>query len=151
IQFDFIVFTDKEGDYDKEIESLGGKIIPILANNNFSRMWKLKRFLQTHSEYEIVHNHMLLNMMFSLRAAKMAKVKMRIAHSHNTSQAKTGLIGKFYESLAKKQIKKLATHKIACGIEAAHYLFPKEKDVDILPNAVEVEKLSELRKTTPKS
>lgn len=30
VQFDFMVFTDEEGDYDQEIKSLGGKIIHSL-------------------------------------------------------------------------------------------------------------------------
>lgn len=141
IQFDFVVFTDKKGHYDDEIIALGGRVIPILATNNWQRMRGLVSFLGSHPEYDVVHCHMLLNSMFPLLAAKKAGVKMRIAHSHNTENRKYGLKAKLYERLAKWTIAQTATHKIACGEAASAYLFPGAKDVWILLNGVDLEDL----------
>lgn len=145
IQFDFVVYSKEPGDYDNEIIELGGRIIPIIATSNLKRMQILKNFLTKHSEYNIVHSHMLLNSMFSLWAAKTVGIKHRVAHAHSTSNGKVGWVNKIYEKSAIFTINKLATKKIACGHAAANYLFPESSDVLILPNSVELEKLANLR------
>lgn len=148
IQFDFITFSSGKGDYDDEIISLGGRIIPIIASNPVSRMSKLIKFLRNHPEYQIVHAHMLLSNAFHLLAAKKAGVKHRISHSHSTSNGKTGLVNKTYEKWSLLINRNLSTHKIACGDLAAHYLFGSTKDVLILPNAVNVDEMIEISKTS---
>ncbi|MDI4509528.1 glycosyltransferase family 1 protein [Moraxella osloensis] len=153
VQFDFVTFTTDKGDYDDEILSLGGKIVPIVAKDSLGRMGKLYRFLKTHPEYNIVHSHVLLNNAFQLTAASLAGVKMRISHSHNTSNGGKGVIISAYEKLAKKTINRLATHKIACGSEASTYLYGDDDNVIILPNAVDVKAIqktvNESRKNSP--
>ncbi|MGM8890756.1 glycosyltransferase [Psychrobacter sp. 1Y1] len=141
IQFDFITFTDREGDYDAEITQMGGKIIPILANNPIQRMLKLQKFLKRRPEYTIVHAHMLLSNAFHLLAAKGAGVKHRISHSHNTNNGYSNTAKKAYEKWALIVNRRVSTHKIACGELAANYLFGTTKDVWLLPNAVDVENM----------
>ena len=142
IQFDFITFTEEVGDYDAEITALGGRVIPILASHSLARMWKLKRFLKQNPDYRIVHAHMLLNNAFHLLAAKSAGVPHRISHSHSTSNGKTNVIQKIYEQWALISNRKLATDKISCGEQAANYLFGGIEDVWLLPNAVDIEKMT---------
>ncbi|WP_201577019.1 glycosyltransferase [Psychrobacter okhotskensis] len=148
IQFDFITFTNEAGDYDAEIRELGGRIIPILANNPIKRMLKLQQFLKTHPEYEIVHAHMLLSNAFHLLAAKMAGVKHRISHSHNTSNGQFRPIKRIYEKWALITNRQVATYKIACGELAAQYLFSTSKNVLLLPNAVDIEKMMTVSKSS---
>lgn len=139
IQFDFMVFTKEKGDFDDEIKSMGGNIIPIISKSPLDRMKKLKQFLLKHKEYQIVHAHTLFSIGLHLRAAQQAGVKYRIAHSHNTSDAKQGtLVGKLYHRIARMLIKKHTTHYIACGLEAAKFLFPWKKDVLNLPNSIDI-------------
>ncbi|WP_417466282.1 glycosyltransferase [Kordiimonas sp.] len=144
IQFDFITFTNEAGDYDAEIIELGGRIIPVIANNPVERMLKLQRFLKQSPEYNIVHAHMLLSNAFHLLAAKGAGVKHRISHSHSTSNGQSSVVKKLYEKWALITNRKLATQKIACGRLAAEYLFGSKKDVWLLPNAVDVRKMIEV-------
>lgn len=139
VQFDFITFTTDQGDYDEEILALGGKIFPIIANNSIERMFKLTNFLKQHSEYQIVHAHMLLNNAFHLLASKKAGIQHRISHSHNTSNGKSGILAKLYEKLAIYLNRKLSTKKIACGVEAAEYLFKSNKNVWTLKNAIDLQ------------
>lgn len=141
IQFDFITFSSDKGDYDDEIISMGGKIIPIVAKEPISRMLKLTVFLKNNPEYQVVHAHMLLSNAFHLLAAKTAGVKYRISHSHNTTNGKAGLINQAYEKWALLVNRTLSTQKIACGEQASQYLFGSAKDVLILPNAVDVDKM----------
>lgn len=140
IQFDFVTFTKDKGDYDDEIQALGGKIIPLNASNSIQRMFELKSFLKKHSEYKIIHSHVLLNNAFHLFAAKKAGIQHRISHSHNTSNGKSGILANFYEKFARYLNKSLATKKIACGKEAANYLFNTTENVWLLNNAIDLER-----------
>lgn len=148
IQFDFITFTDEVGDYDFEIQELGGKIIPILANNPIDRMLKLQRFLCSSPEYDIVHAHMSLSNAFHLLAAKSAGVKHRISHSHNSSGNTSSISRKIYQRWALLVNRKIANHKIACGELAANYLFGTTKDVFLLQNAVDIEQMLSVAKNS---
>lgn len=141
IQFDFITCANEAGDYDTEIEALGGKVIPIIANNPITRMLKLRKFLQQHPEYKIVHAHMALSNAFHLLAAKNAGVEHRISHSHSTKNSKRGVVEKIYEKWALLTNRHIATYKIACGELAAQYLFGTTKDVVLLPNAVDIQQM----------
>lgn len=144
VQFDFVTFTTNQGDYDEEILALGGKIFPIIANNSIERMFKLTSFLKQHPEYQIVHAHMLLNNAFHLLAAKKAGIQHRISHSHNTRNGKSGIVAKLYEKLAIYLNRKLSTKKIACGAEAAEYLFNTSENVWLLNNAIDLKLYSEI-------
>ena len=141
VQFDFVTFTNDKGDYDDEILALGGKIIPIIASNSLGRMTKLYQFLKSHPEYQTIHSHVLLNNAFHLAAAYLAGVNIRISHSHSTSNGGSNAVTRTYEILAKLAINKLATHKIACGYEAGQYLYNDDKNVLVLPNAVDVRQI----------
>lgn len=141
IQFDFVTFTNEIGDYDAEIIELGGRIIPVIANNPVERMLKLQRFLKKSPDYKIVHSHMLLSNAFHLLAAKGAGIKHRISHSHNTSNGQSSLVKKIYELWALLTNRRVSTYKIACGEMAAKYLFGTKEDVWLLPNAVDIKKM----------
>ncbi|WP_298737838.1 glycosyltransferase [uncultured Psychrobacter sp.] len=141
VQFDFITFTNETADYDTEILQLGGKIIPIIANNPIERMLRLRKFLKKNPDYKIIHAHMLLSNAFHLLAAKAAGVEHRISHAHNTNNGKSNIVKKAYEKWALITNRKIATHKIACGKLAAQYLFGTTDNVWLLPNAVDIEQM----------
>lgn len=144
-QFDFIVFSKQAGDFDEEIKSLGGRIFTILGRNAIIRMFQLKKLLLNHPEYKIIHCHTLFSNAFHILSGKMAHLPFRIAHSHNTSdQSKNKVIGLLYTSISKMIMHKYATHFISCGKAAAEFLFPKEKDVLILPNSIDTAFFAEI-------
>lgn len=143
VQFDFVTFTNDKGDYDDEIIAMGGRVIPIIATNPITRMFKLYLLLKKHPEYHTIHSHVLLHNAFHLMAAYAAGLKNRISHSHNTSSSRldNGFVDKIshkYENVAKSIINQLATHRIACGSEAGLYLYNNLENVLILPNAVDI-------------
>ncbi|WP_026452207.1 glycosyltransferase [Aequorivita capsosiphonis] len=144
-QFDFVVFSDKPGDFDSEIKSLGGKIYIIQEQNPIARMFALKNLLIDHPEYKIVHGHTLLSNVFHMWAAKEGGIKHRISHAHSTSdKARNGVVSKSYQLISKWGINRFATEYISCGQDAASFLFPYQKDVLLLPNAVDAVKLSRI-------
>lgn len=137
-QFDFLYFTAEECDFDAEIKELGGEIHRIIASNPIRRMLATKKLLQENTQWKIVHCHTLFSNAFHVRAAKMAKVPFRIAHSHNTSdQSNSGLIATIYQNFSRRKMNKYSTHFIGCGKEASEFLFPKQKDVFFLPNSID--------------
>lgn len=138
IQFDFLYFLDKKCDYDSEITALGGLIYRISEHNLLKRYRAMLNFYREHPEYKIVHSHTLFNNGINLFAAKHAGVKYRIAHSHSTADDNTSVTGKLYQHFSRLMIRSCATSYIACGKEAASFLFPWKKNVILLPNSVDV-------------
>ena len=59
VQFDFLVHRDARGDYDDEIEAMGGRIyrLPRLIPWNGGYRRALDGFFAGHPEYRIVHVH----------------------------------------------------------------------------------------------
>lgn len=144
-QFDFVSFSDTQGDYDQEIISMGGIIHKITAIGPIKRMYSLKKLLLNHPEYKIVHCHTLLSNAFHVLAAGKAGVKLRIVHSHNTNDnTKSRFIRIFYHLFAKFVIQRYGTHFIACGEAAAQFLFPQKKNYLLLPNSIELKRFVEI-------
>lgn len=137
-QFDFVTFSNKIGDYEEEIESLGGKIYRVNERNVIKRTILLKKLLEEHPEYKIIHGHTLLSNGFHVWAAMKAGVPKRIVHAHSTNDiSNKSLVGRLYKRIALKLIDKYATHYIGCGLAPARYLFPKQNNVLILPNSID--------------
>ena len=137
IQFDFLTHRPYESDYDEEIKALGGRVFhaPRLYPQNYPTYFRyMSSFFYKHPEYKIVHSHIDAMSYLPLKAAKVANVPVRIAHSHNTS------IDKDFKYPLKmyfrSRIPSVANHYAACGQAAGNFLFPG-KDFQFIPNAIE--------------
>ncbi len=143
-QFDFIYFTEEECDYDNEIIELGGRIFRISEKNSRNpiiRTFFVYKLIKRESPFYAIQCHQLFSNSFHLVAAFFAGVKMRIAHSHNTSDVNSeSFLGRIYQRFAKIIMSRFATHFIACGENAGKFLFPGNDKVVFLPNAIDVNK-----------
>lgn len=138
LQFDFIYFTDEPGDYDSEIEVMGGCIVRINSSNPIVRFFTLVNILIKGS-WRIVHSHTLLSSGIHLLAAKIVKIPMLVAHAHSTNASKKGnILGRFYERSMLWLLSWIPTDYIACGKAAGEYLFPGRTDVQLIPNAIDI-------------
>lgn len=139
IQFDFLTHRCYSGDYGDEIKSLGGKIYHMSTLNPFSREYKtdLSLFFEKHPEYQIIHVHQDCMSSVVLKEAKKHNVRVRIAHSHNSSQDKNLKypIKLFYRHF----IPKYATYLLSCGEDAGKWMFCGEK-FEVLNNAIDAKK-----------
>lgn len=153
IQFDYLTHREYEGDYGEEIKSLGGRIYHLPVLNPFSIKYKaaLDQFFLKHTEYSIIHVHQDCMSSVILKSAWKHGVKVRIAHSHNSSQDKNlkYLLKMYY----RKKIPRYATQLFACSKEAGRWMFGNE-DFYVLNNAIDSEqyvfdlkKRSEIRKS----
>lgn len=143
VQFDFLVeSTSNIIDKDK-IEAMGGKVIIIPPYTKiFKYIKELKRIFK-EGNYDIVHSNMNALSVFTLFAAWLAKIKVRIAHSHSTTNKK-----EWKKNLIKNVLrpfsKVFATDYFACSELAGRWLFGNRNfnkgKVTIINNAIEVEK-----------
>lgn len=142
VQFDFYAQSDSTVIPREEIESLGGRVFIIPPYKNpISYMAELER-LFSKTKPDIVHSNMNAVSVFTLRAAKRAGVKVRIAHSHSTSnpneRAKT-----LVKNVLRPFSRVYPTHLAACSEHAAKWLFGAkavaEGKVRIIRNALDLD------------
>lgn len=143
IQFDFICDDDSTNIPYEEIEKMGGKVILIPPYQKVFKYHKeLKRVLR-EGNYQMVHSHINTLSVFSLFAAKCAKVPVRIAHSHSTTnvrEKKKNLLKQVLRPFSKL----FATNYMCCSELAGRWLFGDKKydkgNVYLLNNAIDLEK-----------
>ena len=143
VQFDFICDEDSKYIPKEEIEKLGGKIILIPPYQKpFKYHKELKRVLK-EGKYKIVHSHISTMSFFSLWAAKSAKVPIRIAHAHSTTnkqEKKKNLMKQVLRPFSKV----FANRYFCCSELAGRWLFGNKTydqgKVYLLNNAIDVDK-----------
>lgn len=144
IQFDFIIHTNKNCDFNDEIKLLGGRIyhIPRYKGTNhfqYTKAWHI--FFKDNPEYKIIHGHVRSTASIYLKIAKEYDL-ITISHSHNTS---SGIgISSIVKKILQYPIRYTADYLFACSKPAGEWLFGKracQKDnFIILNNAIDAEK-----------
>lgn len=134
-KIDFLVKERTNNGYEDEVIKNGGRII-LVESPRKSGLLKYIIILRTcmieNGPYDIIHSHVNDLSGLILFAARIAKIPIRIAHSHSASSANAYLkliMGKLF-------IKCFANKRIACGKKAGAFLFGRNKFV-VLPNAIE--------------
>ena len=142
VQFDFMVFTSEEGDYDQEILELGGRIyhMPSFRGYNyFNLCGKFKDFFEKHP-YKVLHGHIV-----SLSPAYLYYAKKNgayvIVHSHATKSSV--LWERYVFWLLSHRVSSIADYFFACSKQAGIDMFGSEiieKDnFKVLKNCINVE------------
>ena len=86
VQFDFLVHTEKEGQYSEEIRRLGGRIYSVprfRVFNILSYKKALRKFFREHNEFAAVQGHMTSTASIYLPIAKKAGIPVTIAHARS--------------------------------------------------------------------
>ena len=143
VQFDFICDNDSTDIPFEEIEQLGGKVVLIPPYQKIFKYHRKLKSVLIEGKYKIVHSHINTLSVFSLYAAKCAKVPVRIAHSHSTTnkkEKKKNLLKQVLRPFSKI----FATDYMCCSELAGRWLFGnKEYDkgnVYLLNNAIDLDK-----------
>ncbi len=139
IVFDFLLRSE-ENVYQKEIESLGGKVynVPPYPKKFISNYKETKRFFEEHNEYKIIHVHgNAFIYITALIIAKFKGVPCRIMHSHNTDARKP--IYRIVHKLNKTFMDFLVTDRFACSDEAGKWMFGNKSFIKI-NNGIDIDK-----------
>lgn len=143
VQFDFAIHTEDECFFNKEVQSLGGRIFSFPKFNGknylkYKNSWD--NFFKEHPEYNIIHGHKTTTGFIYLKEAKKYGVRLRIAHARNANKDK--IIKRFTTKL----VRLYATDYLAVSKKAAVSEFGKKYfksgKVKVLPNAIDVKKYS---------
>ncbi|MBE6159683.1 MAG: glycosyltransferase family 1 protein [Lactobacillales bacterium] len=145
VQFDFVNIYPNDLCFQNEIEELGGKIykVPSYYKHPIAYMKKVKKIIK-ENKYEIVHCNMNSAVfLFPIIAAKLAKAKVVIAHSHNSSSDK-GFLKDFIHAVNKRFIPLFANTYFACSNKAGKWFYSKKvlksKRYYVINNAIDSKK-----------
>lgn len=141
-QFDIYIITKK--DYKDEaiikFKEIGFKFIfvddweknPVKVKKQLLRIFMENKF-------DIIHSHLSHTNFYFMYLAYIAKIPVRISHSHLSIKDKK-ICDKIKHYIYKRIISFFATDYVACGKEAANNLYGKNKKVVIFNNAIDMEK-----------
>jgi len=145
VQFDFLVHTEKEGQYSEEIRRLGGRIYSIprfKMINILSYQKALRKFFREHDEFAAVHGHMTSTAAIYLPIAKKAGIPMTIAHARSAGVDK-GIKG-LATKIIRYPLKYRADYCFTCSAEAAEAVYGrkwiKKGNVWTIPNAIDTQR-----------
>lgn len=143
VQFHFIIDEDSTNIPKEEIKSMGGKIILIPPYQKLPSYIKNLKKVLTENQYKIVHSHINALSVFPLYTAKLAGVKIRIAHSHSTTNKKEWKKN-ILKNIFRPFSKLFATDYLACSKLAGSWLFSSKTlnqgQVTIINNAIDIDK-----------
>ncbi len=141
IIFDFLSQTKEKGDFEPEINALGGKIIKITPPRECGIFKHIKELREVFRKgnYNAVHAHTLHQCGIIALAAYLEKVPIRIAHARNSDSSHKGLKNDLQINFGKFLIKLFATDRIAVSDVAGKFLFGKSS-FKVIPNSIDVSK-----------
>lgn len=140
-QFDFLLFDETPGFYDKEVKQYGCNLyyLPSMSKAGIHKyIGNMIKFFK-QEKINIVHSHMDWLGGFIAYAAHKAGVSKIIVHSHaNQKMFDSNIQHHILINLSKYLIKKYATDCIACSTEAGKSLF--HKDFEVLFNGIDFDR-----------
>lgn len=139
LQFDFVIFGDKNIVYTDEIESLGGRIYHIPRKKQSVKLhYQKMREIFGHQKYEAVYFQFNMKPLSLdlFRYAKKYGVEKRIIHSHNTTEPKMSVKDRIREKLADMKLDKYVNYRFACSYDAGKWMFGN-RDYKVIPNCVD--------------
>lgn len=141
-QFDFLVFHQERGDYDDEIEKLGGRIyrLPVFLIYNYVPFRRYIKHFFKENYWPIVHGHIRSSAAIYLSEAK-KHGSYTIAHCHSTDSSNWFIRTLFH--VLTYRIRYVADYFLACSKEAGIAGFGRNvvslDTFNVLYNAIDCE------------
>lgn len=141
VQFDFLVHTDEEGYFDREIREMGGRIfrVPRFRLYNYLSYKKaMRNFFAEHHEFKVVQGHITSSAAIYLPIAWAAGVPVTAAHARSAGVDKG--IKNILTRLMRRNLSKKTDYMFTCSKLAGISVFG-QKAVDqgktiFVPNAI---------------
>lgn len=142
VQFDFFVEAGSVVPFRDELENSGANVIELpTLRNPIAYIYALRKVLWDE-KYAAVHAHMNTLSVFSLFAAWLARVPVRICHNHTTAHAIEGKRTRI-KYLLRPFAPLFATHLFACSQAAGEWMYGKRAyergHVYVLKNAIDLD------------
>lgn len=146
-QFDIVTFMQprdgKKFAFEDELIRGGAKIYRV-KDNRMKAPWKFENDIAKivrEGNYQIVHSHIDFMSALSLKGAKKGGAIHRISHSHNTFNKNLySPIKKLVSVVLRAKLNKIATKKLACGIDAGKFLYGEGQEYTVINNGIDTEK-----------
>lgn len=124
-QFDVLVRERKPGAFDHDLNKFGARIIPCPHDDGgWAYIRRLRKILRDYGPYDVVHSHTHFFDGLILAVAAMARVPVRISHSHATRVARESTALRRLQRLALKiAIRRCSTHRVAVSEASYKSLF----------------------------
>lgn len=142
VQFDFLVHSEREGYFEKEILQLGGRVYRVprfRLYNYFSYRRAQKKFFAQHHDFCAVQGHITSSAAVYLPIAKAAGVPVTIAHARSAG-VDQGIKGKLTR-LMRRNLAQKADYLFTCSELAGISVFGKkaveEGRTIFIPNAID--------------
>lgn len=136
VQMDLVTINSVSDSFRNELNKNGSKnfILPYRNKNPFKYVLDLKKIIKK-GKYQIVHVHgCSATMAVEMLAAKLAGVKVRISHSHNTKCDHEKV-----DKILRPLFSRCCNVGFACGTEAGEWMFP-EKKFTVVSNGIDLER-----------
>lgn len=134
VHIDFVTINEPSRDIASKMLAKGSKYYYIPREMKHPVRY-IKKYAQVCKNYDIVHVHgNSATMVLELLAAKMAGVKVRIAHSHNTYCRY-----KIIDKVLRFPFYLLCNERLACGVKAGKWLF-NDRKFEVINNGIDAKK-----------
>lgn len=145
VQFDFIIHYKENSPDIHEIETMGGRVIPLLQNRKSVRLidyvCKFTTFykLLKKEQYTVIHFHASFHLtFFYCLIAYLAGTKKIVMHSHTSDfDKKTGWLRKFFSIIFSKLFTGICTKRYACSLKAGEWMYGS-KPAEVIKNGINV-------------
>jgi glycosyltransferase involved in cell wall biosynthesis len=142
--YKYIFLVHKRGShhYFSDVKSLGGEIIGIYREGFIDYlMYPFRLFFHLRAiNSNIIHSHIDSLSGIPLSIAFLLGYKVRIAHSHSSSEEKN--IKYPIKKLLRKIVSLSSTHNVACTYDSGRVLFGSNNDFKIIPNGIDTSNFS---------
>lgn len=141
IQYDFVVPGEKIGFLEERFIKMGCNVfhVPTFHQNPITQIYKIAHIIK-NGQYDIVHCHGYKSAI-GLILGKIEGVNTRIIHSHMAYEDED-FSQKLIKVVVTFIINQFATVKLACGIDAARWLFGEKSlqdgQVTVVNNAINI-------------
>ena len=139
IQFDFITLQQNEQYFEKEIESLGGKVIKLHSprETGIKNHIKELRECMRQGQYRAVHAHTSYHCGIVMYAAKKEGIPVRIAHARTNGSIQKDLKTKAYIAFGGALINRYSTDRLAISKQSGDFVFG-HADFELVPNSIDL-------------
>lgn len=145
--FDYVVFGNEEGEYEKRIIEKGNSVFHICSpqENVFLHIRDLYRLIR-RKKYDAVHCHTMFHCGIVMFLAKLLHVPCRMCHSHTVDDERGKSKSRiFYRAVMRKLIQSYGNVFFACGVAAGEALYGVEwfaKHGCVVKNGIDISKYS---------